>query len=96
MTSYSNYNNGFRRKQFFRNQRYNLHGSLDKFIQTSLDCFKYAEYPENLLQLDEKIKTILTSTNPESPDLVIFNETFNKNLCFVDSSLSNAYQAFPR
>ena len=99
-TNYSTYNNSFRRKQFVRGQRYNLHNTLDTFIQSSLDLYKYEEYPENLIHIDHKlapeIGEILTTKNPTIPDLVIFNETFNKNLCFLDSSQSNAYQAFPR
>lgn len=94
--NYSSSHNNFRRKQFVRNQRYNLCSSLDKFIQNSLDIYTYEEYPEQLMNIDDRIRDVLTTKNPVTPDLVIFNETFNKNLCFVDSASSNAYQAFPR
>jgi len=69
---------------------------MDNFIQSSLDKFEYEEYPDHLINIDERLKDMLTSKSPLTPDLVIFNETFNKNLCFLDSSSTNAYQAFPR
>ena len=95
-TNYSNYNNNFRRKQFVRNQRYNLHNTLDAFIQSSLDKFKYEEYNDKLINIDERLQDVLSTKNPQIPDCVYFNESFNKNVCFVDSASSNAYQSFPR
>ena len=54
--------------------------NLDEFIQKSLNIFNYLEIPAEVLQnTSSELSKHLLNPKPVIPDLVIYNNTFNKN-----------------
>ena len=67
----------------------------DKNIQNFLNKYKhYDENPEYLKNTKEHVNLII-SHKSTIPDLVIYNQVFNKNLCFIEAN-KNENNYFPR
>lgn len=69
---------------------------LDEFIQNSLKLFKYTDIPNTLSENTSIYSKHLINSNPEIPDLVIYNTAFNKNDCFVEGIHCSELNSFPR
>ena len=76
-------------------QKKQLHTELDKFIQTCLSKFKFVEPQKDFYNIVDKERKSIISYKSTIPDLVIWNQSFNKNECFIDSDLSTI-NPFPR
>ena len=76
-------------------QKTQLHKELDKFIQNCLSKFKFVEPQKDFYNIVDKERKSIISYKSTIPDLVIWNQTFNKNECFIDSDLSKK-NPFPR
>ena len=72
-----------------------LHKALDTFIQTCLNKFKFVDPPQNFDNISNADSNSIISYKSTIPDLVIWNQTFNKNECFENSDLSKV-NPFPR
>ena len=69
---------------------------LDNFIIKSLNKFFFVKEPwEKLKEVTKKDYNDIISKKPTIPDLIIYNKTFNKCDCFINSK-KNIYIKFPR
>ncbi|MCQ2820624.1 MAG: hypothetical protein MJ252_25440 [archaeon] len=77
-------------------KRFTKFKQLDDFIQSSLNKFQILDDPVGLSVDKEEDKYLVISFKPTIPDLVIWNKTFNKNLCFVgaDTKKENPFPRF--
>ena len=66
----------------------------DETIQNFLNNYKYYDEKKEFYENTGKDADIIISHKPTIPDLVIYNKTFNKNECFIESS--NEENLFPR
>ena len=82
-------------KHQMKNQTKQLHKELDKFIQNCLSKFRFVEPPKDFYNIVDDERKSIISYKSTIPDLVIWNQTFNKNECFIDSNLSKI-NPFPR
>ena len=78
-----------------KNQKMQLHKELDKYIQNCLNKFRFVEPQKDFYNIVDKERKSIISYKSTIPDLVIWNQTFNKNECFFDSDLS-IKNPFPR
>lgn len=68
---------------------------LDSFIELALSKFEYKEPLSSLYTATGSHSYYIINNNSLTPDLVIFNEIFNKNVCFYDFK-GGSYNPFPR
>lgn len=68
---------------------------FDEFIQNSLNKFQLVDKPETMTLENENDTIFIISFKSSIPDLVIWNKTFNKNLCFLGSD-TEKNNPFPR
>ena len=68
---------------------------LDLFIQNSLDKYFYVEPWKKLYERTGKIHRDIISDKSTIPDLIIYNKTFNKSDCFLESN-EKTYIKYPR
>jgi hypothetical protein len=68
-------------KNSIRKNRINLE-TVDESFQNLLNNFKYKEIPQELLSLSKEETKLMITKKSIIPDLVIYNEVFNKNDCF--------------
>ena len=68
---------------------------LDLFIQNSLDKYFYVEPWKKLYERAGKLHRNIISDKSTIPDLIIYNKTFNKSDCFLESN-EKTYIKFPR
>lgn len=68
---------------------------LDSFIELALSKFEYKEPLSSLYTATGSHAYYIINNNSLTPDLVIFNEIFNKNVCFYDFK-GGSYNPFPR
>ena len=71
------------------------HNKLDSFIELALSKFEYKDPHPDLYKATGSHAYFIIHNNCLVPDLVIFNQTFNKNFCYYDFK-SNAFNPFPR
>lgn len=71
------------------------YNKLDSFIELALSKFEYKEPLSALYQATGSHAYYIINNNSLTPDLVIFNEVFNKNVCFYDFK-GGSYNPFPR
>ena len=69
--------------------------NLDDFIQNCLNKFKFVDPHQSFYDRTGDDKDLIISHKSTIPDLVIWNKTFNKNLCFEDAD-TNKQTNFPR
>ena len=69
---------------------------FDNFIQDALNKYYIVDPWDELYSNTDKNSYSVISNKSIIPDLVIFNKTFNKNDCFLNSNKSNKYNKFPR
>ena len=69
--------------------------NLDEFIQKCLDNFKFVEPKKELYEATGSDKDLIISHKSTIPDLVIWNQTFNKNNCFIGANTLQSNE-FPR
>ena len=74
----------------FQNFKY-----FDNFIQNCLDKFKFVNPRKEFYDVTGKDANLIISHKSTIPDLVIWNKTFNKNLCFQDGDIEKE-NPFPR
>ena len=74
----------------FQNFKY-----FDNFIQNCLDKFKFVNPRKEFYDVTGKDANLIISHKSTIPDLVIWNKTFNKNLCFQDGDIDQE-NPFPR
>ena len=72
-----------------------LHKSLDEFIQSCLNKYKFVGPKQEFYDVTGKNKDFIISHKSTIPDLVIWNKTFNKNECFEEGDVSKQ-NPFPR
>ena len=72
-----------------------LHKSLDEFIQSCLNKYKFVDPKKEFYDVTGENKDFIISHKSTIPDLVIWNKTFNKNECFEEGDLSKS-NPFPR
>ena len=84
---------GFIRK--FGNKGFKNFSKFDNFIQKCLDCYTIVDPLQEYYNITGKYSKYLISNKSNIPDLVIYNNTFNKNDCFYDYYGRN-YNTFPR
>ena len=58
---------------------------FDLFIQSCLDKYFYAEPWKKLYERTGKLHRDIISDKSTIPDLIIYNKTFNKSDCFIES-----------
>ena len=75
--------------------RFKKFKELDLFIQKSLDKYFYVEPWKKLYDRTGKLHRDIISDKSTIPDLIIYNKTFNKSDCFLESS-AKTYIKFPR
>ena len=68
---------------------------LDSFIQNSLDKYFYVDTWKKLYERTGKLHRDIISDKSTIPDLIIYNKTFNKSDCFIESK-EKTYIKFPR
>jgi hypothetical protein len=68
---------------------------LDLFIQNSLDKYFYVEPWKKLYERTGKLHRDIISDKSTIPDLIIYNKTFNKSDCFIESK-EKTFIKFPR
>lgn len=68
---------------------------LDRFIDLALSKYTYHEADKSLYDISGEQAYFIINNNSLVPDLVIFNKTFNKNLCFHDFK-GSSFNPFPR
>lgn len=68
---------------------------LDRFIDLALSKYTYQEADKSLYEIAGEQAYFIINNNSLVPDLVIFNKTFNKNLCFHDFK-GSSFNPFPR
>ena len=68
---------------------------LDLFIQNSLEKYFYVEPWQKLYERTGKLHRDIISDKSTIPDLIIYNKTFNKSDCFLESN-EKTYIKFPR
>ena len=78
-----------------KNSRFNNFRELDLFIQNSLNKYFYVEPWQKLYDRTGKLHRDIISDKSTIPDLIIYNKTFNKSECFLESSVKT-YIKFPR
>jgi len=69
--------------------------NLDEFIQKCLDKFRFVEPKRELYEATGNDKDLIISHKSTIPDLVIWNKTFNKNICFIGAN-TLIHNEFPR
>ncbi len=79
----------------FENKGFKNYSFLDNFIQKCLDCYSIVNPNQEYYDITGKYSKYLISHKSTIPDLVIYNNTFNKNDCFYDYYGRN-YNTFPR
>ena len=67
---------------------------FDDFIQTALDKFNFSPDIPKLDESAEKFHDYILDQEPQIPDLIIYNKTFNKNECF--SGYYTGFNKYPR
>ena len=77
------------------NTRFKKFKELDLFIQNSLDKYFYVEPWKKLYERTGKLHRDIISDKPTIPDLIIYNKTFNKSDCFIESN-EKTFIKFPR
>ena len=77
------------------NIRFKKFKELDLFIQSSLDKYFYVEPWKKLYERTGKLHRDIISDKSTIPDLIIYNKTFNKSDCFIESN-SKTFIKFPR
>ena len=75
--------------------RFKKFKELDLFIQNSLDKYFYVEPWQKLYERTGKLHRDIISDKSTIPDLIIYNKTFNKSDCFLESN-EKTYIKFPR
>ena len=68
---------------------------LDLFIQNSLDKYFYVKPWKKLYERTGKLHRDIISDKSTIPDLIIYNKTFNKSDCFIESK-EKTFIKFPR
>lgn len=68
---------------------------LDMFIELALSKYEYNSPEQYMYKAAGKHSYFIINNNSLTPDLVFFNETFNKNLCFHDFK-GSSFNPFPR
>ena len=68
---------------------------FDNFIQNSLNKYFYVDAWDKLYSITGSDHHDIISDKSTIPDLVIYNKTFNKNDCFLQSN-KKKYNKFPR
>lgn len=68
---------------------------LDTFIDLVMSKYKQENVKKELYDITGDQAYFIINNNSLIPDLVIFNKTFNKNLCYYDFK-GNAYNPYPR
>ena len=79
-------------KNYSRFQKFK---ELDLFIQNSLDKYFYVEPWQKLYNRTGKFHRDIISDKSTIPDLIIYNKTFNKSECFLESNEKTNIK-FPR
>ena len=83
-------------KEERENEINKMQKNLDKFIQNSLNKFKFADVKKELYSnVGDDVNSII-SHKSTIPDLVIWNKPFNKNECFKNMKESKEYNKYPR
>ena len=75
--------------------RFKKFKELDLFIQNSLDKYFYVEPWKKLYERTGKLHRDIISDKSTIPDLIIYNKTFNKSDCFIESK-GKTFIKFPR
>ena len=75
--------------------RFKKFKELDLFIQNSLDKYFYVEPWQKLYDRTGRLHRDIISDKSTIPDLIIYNKTFNKSDCFLESN-GKTYIKFPR
>ena len=90
-------------KYYYNNKHSNRQGLkdlslFDSFINKCMSLFSFVDPAAKLYQATGCYSKYIISNKSCRPDLVIYNKTFNKNLCFYDyvSTYRNDYNKFPR
>ena len=78
-----------------KNSRFKKFKELDSFIQNSLDKYFYVEPWKKLYERTGKLHRDIISDKSTIPDLIIYNKTFNKSDCFIESN-EKTFVKFPR
>ena len=71
------------------------HEKLDNFIELVLSKYTFQSPDDKLYQIAGEQAYNIINNNSLTPDLVIYNKAFNKNLCFYDFK-GNSFNPFPR
>ena len=75
--------------------RFKKFKDLDLFIQNTLDKYFYVDPWKKLYERTGKLHRDIISDKSTIPDLIIYNKTFNKSDCFLESN-QNSFIKFPR
>ena len=75
--------------------RFKKFKELDLFIQNSLDKYFFVEPWKKLYERTGKVHRDIISDKSTIPDLIIYNKTFNKSDCFIESN-KRSFVKFPR
>ena len=75
--------------------RFKKFKDLDLFIQNTLDKYFYVNPWKKLYERTGKFHRDIISDKSTIPDLIIYNKTFNKCDCFLESN-ENSFIKFPR
>ena len=69
---------------------------FDDFIQSALDKYNYTSELPKLDETAEKFHDFILDDTSQIPDLIIYNQIFNKNKCFAGYYNSYGFNKFPR
>ena len=79
-----------------KNEKEETLKKFDDFIQFSLDKYFYVDPWEKLYSVSGDNHYDIISDKSTIPDLIIYNKSFNKNDCFLQSNKNNKFNKYPR